>query len=110
MTTPDEILAAAERVRGDGPSKPRAGRDPVNMPMIRNWLEAIGDENPIYTDSDAAIAAGHGGLVAPPVMAQVWTMRGLGAQREDDDPRRRRLHVRGRDELRPGLPPVRAAR
>ncbi|WP_420752408.1 bifunctional MaoC family dehydratase N-terminal/OB-fold nucleic acid binding domain-containing protein [Rhodococcus sp. O3] len=86
MTTPEEILAAAERVRGDGPSKPRAGRDPVNMPMIRNWLEAIGDENPIYTDPDAAVAAGHGGLVAPPAMAQVWTMRGLGAKREEDDP------------------------
>ncbi|MDV2476991.1 bifunctional MaoC family dehydratase N-terminal/OB-fold nucleic acid binding domain-containing protein [Rhodococcus zopfii] len=86
MAIPDEILAAAERVRGDGPSKPRSGRDPVNMPMIRNWLEAIGDENPIYTDSDAAVAAGHGGLVAPPAMAQVWTMRGLGAQREADDP------------------------
>ncbi len=46
------------------------------MPMIRNWLEAIGDENPIYVDEDAAVAAGHGGIVAPPAMAQVWTMRG----------------------------------
>jgi uncharacterized OB-fold protein len=84
--TPEEILQAAERVRGDGPSAPRPGRDPVNMPMIRNWLEAIGDDNPIYTDETAAIAAGHGGLVAPPAMAQVWTMRGLGAEREKDDP------------------------
>ncbi|MGW0019205.1 bifunctional MaoC family dehydratase N-terminal/OB-fold nucleic acid binding domain-containing protein [Rhodococcus sp. NPDC003382] len=93
MTTPEEILAAAERVRGDGPSKPRAGRDPVNMPMIRNWLEAIGDENPIYTDPDAAVAAGHGGLVAPPAMAQVWTMRGLGAKREEDDPLGRMTNI-----------------
>lgn len=54
----DEIRAAAERVRADGPSKPRAGRDRVNLPLIRNWLEAIGDENPIYTDESAAIAAG----------------------------------------------------
>lgn len=81
-----EILAAAERVRNDGPSAPRFGRDPVNLPMIRNWLEAIGDDNPIYTDESAALAAGHGGLVAPPAMAQVWTMRGLGAEREKDDP------------------------
>ncbi|MFF0814653.1 bifunctional MaoC family dehydratase N-terminal/OB-fold nucleic acid binding domain-containing protein [Rhodococcus sp. NPDC003318] len=80
------ILAAAQRVRDGGASKPRKGRDPVNMPMIRNWVEAIGDENPIYVDEDAAVAAGHGGIVAPPAMAQVWTMRGLGAVREADDP------------------------
>ncbi len=80
------ILAAAQRVRDGGASKARAGRDPINMPMIRNWVEAIGDENPIYVDEDAAVAAGHGGIVAPPAMAQVWTMRGLGAVREEDDP------------------------
>jgi len=85
-STADEILAAAERVRNDGPSAPRFGRDPVNLPMIRNWLEAIGDDNPIYTDESAAVAAGHDGPVAPPAMAQVWTMRGLGAEREKDDP------------------------
>ncbi|WP_433609791.1 bifunctional MaoC family dehydratase N-terminal/OB-fold nucleic acid binding domain-containing protein [Prescottella agglutinans] len=81
-----QILAGAEQVKAGGASKPRAGRDPINMPMIRNWLEAIGDENPIYVDENAAVAAGHGGLVAPPAMAQVWTMRGLGAVREEDDP------------------------
>jgi uncharacterized OB-fold protein len=58
----------------------------VNLPMIRNWVEAIGDKNPIYIDESAALAAGHDGLVAPPAMAQVWTMRGLGAIRESDDP------------------------
>lgn len=82
----ESILAAAQRVRDGGASKPRQGRDPINLPMIRNWVEAIGDTNPIYVDADAAVAAGHGGLVAPPAMAQVWTMRGLGAVREEDDP------------------------
>lgn len=81
-----QILAGAEQVKAGGASKPRAGRDPVNMPMIRNWLEAIGDENPIYVDENAAVAAGYDGIVAPPAMAQVWTMRGLGAVREEDDP------------------------
>lgn len=85
-STAEDILDAADRVRADGPSTPRPGRDPVNLPMIRNWVEAIGDDNPIYTDDAAAVAAGHGGLVAPPAMAQVWTMRGLGAEREKDDP------------------------
>ena len=80
------ILAAAEEARAAGGSAPRAGRDPINTPMIRNWTEAIGDVNPIYESEDAAVAAGHGGLVAPPAMAQVWTMRGLGKTRESDDP------------------------
>ena len=30
--------------------------------------------------------AGHDGIVAPPAMAQVWTMRGLHGQRSGDDP------------------------
>ncbi|NLV81167.1 MAG: DNA-binding protein [Rhodococcus sp.] len=93
MSTADEILAAAEAVRADGPSAPRQGRDPVNLPMIRNWVEAIGDDNPIYTDESAAVAAGHGGPVAPPAMAQVWTMRGLGAEREKDDPLGRMTNI-----------------
>lgn len=80
------ILAAAEEVRASGGSARRAGRDPINTPMIRNWTEAIGDANPIYTDEAAARAAGHDGPVAPPAMAQVWTMRGLGRTREADDP------------------------
>ncbi|WP_291082533.1 bifunctional MaoC family dehydratase N-terminal/OB-fold nucleic acid binding domain-containing protein, partial [Dietzia sp. UBA5065] len=80
------ILAAAEEIRAAGGSARRAGRDPVNTPMIRNWTEAIGDRNPIYESEEAAVEAGHGGLVAPPAMAQVWTMRGLGRTREADDP------------------------
>ena len=80
------ILAAADQIRGAGGSARRAGRDPINIPMIRNWTEAIGDTNPIYESEEAAVAAGHGGLVAPPAMAQVWTMRGLGKSREADDP------------------------
>ena len=80
------ILAESQKIRDNGASKPRTGRDPVNMPMIRTWLEAMRDDNPIYVDEAAAIAAGHGGIVAPPAMAQVWTMRGLGATRAEDDP------------------------
>ncbi|QNG17415.1 DNA-binding protein [Rhodococcus triatomae] len=86
LDDPEQVLAAAERVRADGASAPRAGRDPINLPMIRNWVEAIGDENPIYVDEAAAREAGHDGIVAPPAMAQVWTMRGLHGRREADDP------------------------
>jgi uncharacterized protein len=77
--TGDAILAAAERVRAAGLSSPRFARDPVNLPMIRAWTDAIGDANPVYTDDDAATRSVHGALVAPPAMIQVWTMPGLRA-------------------------------
>jgi uncharacterized protein len=69
-----DIRAAAEKVMARGESARRVGRDPVNLPMVRNWLEALGDENPAYTE------------VAPPAMAQVWTMFGLHGTRPGDDP------------------------
>ena len=34
---------AAARLAAAGDSRPRAARDPVNLPMIRNWIEVIGD-------------------------------------------------------------------
>jgi uncharacterized OB-fold protein/acyl dehydratase len=80
------IRAAAERVAAAGESSARQGRDPVNLPMIANWIEAIGDSSPVYTDPAAAAASAHGGLVAPPAMIQVWTMPGLHRGRNDDDP------------------------
>ena len=80
------ITEAAARIAARGESQPRRARDPVNLPMIHNWAEAIGDENPVYTDAGAAAASVHGGLVAPPAMAQVWTMRGLHPRADDDDP------------------------
>jgi uncharacterized protein len=69
-----DIEGAARDVMARGESAKRTGRDPVNRPMVRNWLEALGDENPVYAD------------VAPPAMAQVWTMFGLHGTRPDDDP------------------------
>jgi uncharacterized OB-fold protein len=68
------IQAAARAAAARGGSARRAGRDPVNLPMARNWLEALGDGNPAYAE------------VAPPAMAQVWTMHGLHGVRQDDDP------------------------
>lgn len=87
------IFAAAEAMRAEGPSARRAARDPINMPMIRNWTEALGDTNPIYESDAAARAAGHPGVVAPPAMAQVWTMRGLGKTWSADDPLGRMTHL-----------------
>lgn len=81
-----DLSAGIEQILASGRSEPRTGRDPVNQPMIRHWVDAIGDENPIYVDEEAARAAGHPGIVAPPAMIQVWTMMGLGGERPADDP------------------------
>jgi uncharacterized OB-fold protein/acyl dehydratase len=47
--------------------------------MIRNFVEAVGDDNPVYTDDAAARASGFSGVIAPPAMLQVWIMRGYRA-------------------------------
>jgi uncharacterized protein len=84
--TPEDIHKTVDEIKAAGPSKARVGRDPVNQPMIRHWVDAIGDDNQIYVDEEAARAAGHPGIVAPPAMIQVWTMMGLGGHRPGDDP------------------------
>jgi uncharacterized protein len=56
---------------GDGPTD---APDEVNLPMIRHWVDAMDDRNPVYLDEGAAAAAGFGAIVAPPAMMQAWTM------------------------------------
>ncbi len=75
-------MAEAERIIALGESAPRPGRDPVNQPMVNNWVEAMGDRNPAYVDGTEL----HGGPVAPPAMVQVWTMQGLSPLRDPADP------------------------
>jgi uncharacterized protein len=70
----ESIRAAAARIAAAGDSGPRAARDPVNLPAIRTWLEALGEPGPGDPDT------------APPAMIQVWTMPGLHGVRGDDDP------------------------
>lgn len=52
------------------------GADPVNVPMIRHWVEALDVSNPVHLDADAARATGRSDVVAPASMIQAWTMRG----------------------------------
>jgi acyl dehydratase len=80
------IRAEAERIKALGESSPRVARDPVNLPIIENWVEAIGDTNPVYTDPEYAATSVHGGLVAPPAMTQVWTMAGQRHTADVSDP------------------------
>lgn len=51
--------------------------DAVNAPMIRHWCEAMGVNNPVYTDAQAAKESVHGEQVAPPAMLQAWILAGL---------------------------------
>ncbi|MFB6836622.1 bifunctional MaoC family dehydratase N-terminal/OB-fold nucleic acid binding domain-containing protein [Streptomyces sp. NPDC056361] len=60
-----ELLAAYE---GRPAAVGGTGKDPVNLPMIRHWCEAMGDAHPAYRGPEA---------VAPPTMLQAWTMGGL---------------------------------
>ena len=79
--------AALQRFVGREVGPPHAAPDEVNLPMVRHWCEAIGDENPVYLDPVAAAASVHGRLVAPPTMLQAWVMNGLrGPLRDSDSP------------------------
>jgi uncharacterized OB-fold protein/acyl dehydratase len=82
----ERIRSAADRIIELGESAPRLARDPVNVPMIENWVEAIGDDNPVYVDPDIGAASVHGELVAPPAMTQVWTMAGQRTAVGGSDP------------------------
>lgn len=53
--------------------------DEVNAPMIRQWCEIMGVENPLYTDAAYAATTEYGGIVAPPAMLQAWCLEGLHA-------------------------------
>jgi uncharacterized protein len=57
-----------------GTSGPAVAPDPINLPMIRHWVDALDDRNPVYLDEDLAATTRFSGLVAPPAMLQTWTM------------------------------------
>jgi uncharacterized OB-fold protein len=67
------VTSVADSLVAAGDCSPRLARDPVNLPMIRNWTEALG-------------AGWSAEELAPPAMIQVWTMPGLAGARSDDDP------------------------
>jgi len=73
---------------------PIVGRDPVNLPMIRQWCDAMGEQHPAYLDTEAAGKTVHGEIVAPPTMLQAWVMEGWAMHEGYDEPRneQHRLH------------------
>jgi uncharacterized OB-fold protein/acyl dehydratase len=76
----EPFLGRLREFEGRSVGPPEPSDDPVNVPMIRHWVEAMGDTNPVYLDDEAAKATGRDGVVAPAVMLQVWSMKGLKSQ------------------------------
>ena len=70
----DAVRAKLETYVGRPMGPPSEAPDPVNLPMIRHWVDALDDRNPVYLDEDFASTTRHGGIVAPPAMLQAWTM------------------------------------
>jgi uncharacterized protein len=75
---PDHSPELAELV-GQATGEPQLSPHAVNAPMIRHWVEAMGDTNPVYVSAPAAEAYGYAEVIAPPAMLQAWIMRGLRA-------------------------------
>jgi hypothetical protein len=78
----DRIMTEAERVKALGEASESQAPYEVNQPTIGTWLDAMGYENDRFRKGEA-----------PPSMAQVWTMPGLGRRRPDDDPLSRMMEV-----------------
>lgn len=73
MTDTAALLEEARSFLGGDPGPLRVGRDPVNLPMVHHWCQALDDQNPAYLDEEfAAKTRGH--LIAPPGMLQTWIM------------------------------------
>jgi len=76
-TSSDDLFALLKSYVGREAGPPHVAADPVNLPMIRHWVEAMDDDNPVYIDEKTAASSVHGGIVAPPAMLQAWGMKGL---------------------------------
>ncbi|RJL33099.1 MaoC family dehydratase N-terminal domain-containing protein [Bailinhaonella thermotolerans] len=57
----------------------------VSRVKIREFAAAIGDDNPIYRDREAAKAAGHPDVIAPPTFPIVFSMNSAAAVLADPD-------------------------
>jgi uncharacterized OB-fold protein len=65
------LIDEARSFLGRSPGPTRVGRDPVNLPMVHHWCQALDDRNRAYLDPDGS-SRGH--LIAPPGMLQTWIM------------------------------------
>jgi len=71
----ERIMAEAESIKAPGEASESIAPYPVNQATIGTWMDAMGYHNERFTSGEA-----------PPSMAQVWTMPGLGRRRPPEDP------------------------
>ena len=57
----------------------------VGREKVREYANAVGETNPLHLDVDAARAAGHRDVVAPPMFAVVYTSPAIGPAFFDPD-------------------------
>ncbi|MFC4033009.1 MaoC family dehydratase N-terminal domain-containing protein [Streptomyces polygonati] len=68
-----------------GRSYPPTDPYEVGREKIREFAEAIGDDNPVYTDPDAAKALGYPDVIAPPTFAFTITYKAAGVVISDPE-------------------------
>jgi uncharacterized OB-fold protein/acyl dehydratase len=84
MSTEADIAAFEEMIYayvGQEVCPRTPARDSVNEAMIRHWTEAMGDDNPAYTDPDWAAGSARGHTIAPPAMLYCWNQEGFPVTR-----------------------------
>jgi len=70
----DPVREELEKFIGKPMGPPAVAPEAVNIPMIRHWVDALDDRNPVYLDESRASESRFGEVVAPPAMLQTWTM------------------------------------
>jgi len=71
----ERIMAEAEAIKALSEASESIAPYEVHQSTIGTWCDAMGYDNKRFVSGEA-----------PPSMAQVWTMPGLGRRRPDDDP------------------------
>ena len=74
-TAHDASMAEAEAIKALGEASESVAPYEVHQSTIGTWLDAMGYDNDRFRQGEA-----------PPSMAQVWTMPGLGRRRPPEDP------------------------
>lgn len=70
----DPVREDLEKFIGKPMGPAAVAPEAVNLPMIRHWVDALDDRNPVYLDEERASKSRFGEVVAPPAMLQTWTM------------------------------------
>src|SRR5690242_20744422 len=68
-----------------GRSYPPTAPYEVGREKIREFAEAVGDTNPVYTDAEAAKELGYPDVIAPPTFVFSITYRAAGQVIEDPE-------------------------